>query len=452
MKKRLLLVTLLVFAITFSFASQISMFNWATGKSNAGIVYGANGPLAGVIVSAEPALEDGNGSGSAITDHSGFYTMTTGLVTGSYNVSAFAIGYIANMVGFVNVTAGETTPGVDIELQASGGISGTVTDAISGNPVNGTNLYAELSNGTSTYGWFGTTGTDGKYLIATNLVTGTYNVSVLFPPDGYFKQMTTANVVIGIETTDVNLQLPRSGIISGKVADPNGTGLVGVSVSAFSEDFSSFGSGTTDSSGNYRIATGLGTGNYSVYASGYGNYTAYGGLLSPTPVAVLAGQETSSIDIELTPVIIPPPQQSGTITGRVTDQSDNPISDAFVSATGSNGSGYASADSNGYFNISSGLGTGDDYNVSATASGYYPAFYSTLVSVTVNEVTPNINIQMTPVPPQTYGTITGTITGSLNPIIPEFQYPMMAVLFSMLFTAGSVLTLRARHRWKKDIQ
>jgi hypothetical protein len=435
--KRWLLANVLMFAIAVSFAAQICFFNATTKQNAVGIVYGANGPLAGVYVSAD----GDNGSGFAITDSSGHYTMITGLKTGTYNLTTFAYGYITSEVGSVSVTAGQTTSGVNFDLLLSGGISGLVTDAVSQAPLNGSDVFANLSNGTGTFGFFGTTGTDGKYLIATNLATGMYNVSIYLAPDGYIRQMTTANVVAGVETKNVNLALARSGILSGKVAAPNGTGLFGIDVIA-SSGTSYFGSATTDSAGNYRIATGLGTGSYNVYASGDGNFTLYTGN-----VAVTAGQETSGINMELTPVTTPP-TPSGTIAGRITDQSNNPIGFASVTASGSSGTGFGETDSNGYYNVSSGLGNGNDYNVTATASGYYDASYPTLVSVTVDQTTSNINIQMTAQPAQNFGTITGTVTGAPNPIVPEFQYPLMAMLSLTLLAAvaGKLMLKTKRHK------
>ncbi len=429
MNKRWLLTDILMILLTLSIAAQICIFNGNMKQNTVGIAYGANGPLFGVVVIAE----GDNGSGYATTDNSGLYSMTTGLQTGIYNLTTFATGYIMGEIDLVNVTAGHTTTGVDFDLQASGGISGLVTDAVSTTPINGTSIYASLSNGTGVFGWYGTTGSDGKYLIATNLPTGMYNVSIFLPPDGYIRNMVTASVVIGVETKNVDIQLAKSGILSGKVMAPNGTGLFGISVSAYSTGFTNFGSTTTDISGNYRIATGLATDNYTVIASGAGNFTEYGGLI-PTPVLVTAGQETSGIDMELTPVTTPP-TPSGTIAGRLTDQLSNPIISASITATGSGGFGFGETDNNGYYNISSGLGNGNDYNVSATHSGYYDAYYPTLVSVTVGQTTSGINIQMTAKPAETFGTITGTITGASNPIIPEFQYPVMAMLSLMLATA-----------------
>ena len=438
-------------AIALSFAAQICVFSATMKQNPMGIVYGANGPIVGVYVSAEPSAQGGSGSGFAITDSSGHYSMTTGLTAGTYNLTTFAYGYIPSERDSVSVTVGQTTTGIDFDLQASGGISGTVKDAVSGNPINGTNIYADLSNGTGNFGFFGTTGSDGKYLMATNLPTGTYNVSILLAPDGYIRNMTTASVVAGVETKNIDLHLARSGIISGKVAAPNGTGLFGISVTALSSGGGTyFGYATTDISGNYRIATGLGTDSYDVLASGAGNFTEYGGFLNPTQVPVTAGLETSGIDMELTPVTaLPTP--SGTITGRITDQDNDPIRSASVTATGSGGTGFGETDNNGYYNISSGLGTGNNYNVSATASGYYDVYYPTLVSVTVGQTTSNINIQMTAKPAQTFGTITGTVTGAPNPIVPEFQYPVMAMLPLILATAAvGKLMLKTRRYKNKD--
>ena len=425
MFKRFAFTVLLLSAITLIFTAQIYTFVAELKQENIGIVYGANGPLANIFVYADPSVSGGNGSGFAFTDSFGHYSMTTGLTSGMYNVTAFGYGYLQSEVDFVDVTAGLTTSGIDLDLVASGGISGIVTDAVSSNPINNTFLYALLANGTGTFGWSGTTGPDGKYLIATNLGTGMYNVTVALAPDGYITGMTQASVVVGVETKNADIQLDRSGILSGRVAAPNGTGLFGISVSAFSDDFSHFGFATTDISGNYRIATGLGTGNYTVTAVGDGNFTTYGGLI-PTMVPVTAGSETSGIDMELTPVTTPP-TPSGTITGRITDMSSNPIRSASVTASDS-GFGFGETDNDGYYNISSGLGNGNDYNVSVSADGYFDAYYPTLVSVTVGQTTPNIDIQMTAMPPETFGTITGTVTGDLNPIVPEFQYSAIAML------------------------
>lgn len=449
MFKHWLIAVVLIFAITSSFAAQICIFNTTMTWDSIGIVYGTSSPLAGVSVFADHSITGGSGSSFATTDGSGHYSMTTGLTAGMYNVTTFAIGYIFGEAAFVNVAAGQTTMGIDFNLQISGGISGKVTDAVSGNPLNGTVLSANLSNGTGTFGWFGTTGSDGSYLIATNLPTGTYNVSIILPPDGHISQKTTANVVAGIETKNVNLQLARSGIISGKVTAPNGTGLFGIAVSVHSSDYAFYGSAKTDLSGNFRIATGLGTGNYMVYASGAGNITAYGGFYTPVSIPITAGQETTDINMELTPVTTPT-TPSGTISGRITDTSSNPIRLASVTATRSGDTGFDITDNNGYYTISD-LKNGNDYNVSATASGYYDTYYPTLVSVIVGQTTSNINILMTAKPAANFGTITGTVIGASNPIIPEFPNSVMVMLsLALVTTVAVILTLKVRRYTNKD--
>ena len=450
MFKRWLLTGILMFAIVLSFAAQISVLSPAMKQFTVGIVYGANGPLAGVYVSAT----GDSGSAHATTDSSGYYSMTSGLIPGNYSVTASDAGYVDGQVDAVNVTAGQTTSNVNFDLQLSGGISGMVTDAVNDSAISGADVFASLSNGTGTFGFSGISGSDGSYLIATNLGSGMYNVSILLPPDGYITQSTIANVTAGVETKNVDLALARSGIISGTITAPNGTGLFGIDVGAYSTTSGTlyFGSATTDAAGNYRMATGLGTANYTVYASGDGNFTTYGGI-TPVSVSVTAGQETSGIDMELTPFTTPL-APSGTITGRITDTSNNPIEFASVTATGSGGSGFGETDVNGYYNISSGLGTGIDYNVSVTASGYYDASYPTLVSVTSGQTTSNINIQMTPQPASTFGTITGTVTGASNPIVPEFQYPVTVILLLILATAviGTVMLKTRRYKNKVNPQ
>ena len=437
MIKRLVIALMLVFAITASL--QLNTIS---------VVHGASEPLVGVFVYADPSNSTDDGSSYAITDASGQYGMTTGLIAGTYNITAFAYGYLTKEIDFVNVVAGQTTTGINFDLQASGGISGSITDAISGDPLNGTNLFAQLSNGTGTFGWFGTSGSDGSYLIATNLPTGHYNVSVFLPPTGHIGDMTTASVTAGLETNNVNIQLARSGILSGRVTAPNGTALFGISVVALSSGSSPyFGSDETDLSGNYRITTGLGTANYTVYASGAGNSTTYGGLFTPIPVLVTAGQEKSGINMNLTPVTTPP-IPSGTISGRITDLNSNPIRLASVTADGNAGFGSSETDDNGYYSISSGLGTETNYNVSVTSSGYFDAFYPTLVSVTVGQTTPNINIQMSAKPAATFGTITGTVIGASNPIIPEFPNFMMGMLPLALATAIIIIVTLKTKRYE----
>ncbi|MCJ7635477.1 carboxypeptidase-like regulatory domain-containing protein [Candidatus Bathyarchaeota archaeon] len=449
MVKRCSLAVILIVALASNLVAHIDVSNTAIKWNEIDIAYGATGPLMGVYIFAQPSTASGNGSSYAITDGNGQYSMTTGLMAGTYNLTAFGYGYISSNIGPVNVVTGQTTAGINFVLQASGGISGKITEEVSGTPINGTIVFASFSSGGGTFGGVGTTGSDGSYLINTDLSTGTYNVSV-FMPTGYIGEMTTTSVVTGLETKNVNLQLARSGIISGKVSAPNGTGLFGVSITTLSSGggTSYFGFATTDVLGNFRIGTGLGTGTYTVYANGAGNYTAYGGFFTPIPVSVTAGQETSNINMELTPVTtLPTP--SGTIRGWITDTGNNPIGLATVTVTGSGGTNSNETDADGYYSISEDLGTGNDYSVSVTSSGYYDATYPTLVSITVGQTTPNINIQMTAKPAQNFGTITGTVTGD-TVVVPEFPNAILYLMTLTLVSTMILLTLKTRRYTSKD--
>jgi hypothetical protein len=209
--------------------------------------------------------------------------------------------------------------------------------------------------------------------------------------------------------------------------------LEDVTVGAVSLAGGYYGYATTNATGYYSMVSGLGTGNYTV--------TAYSGLsFNMTSALVTAGQETSGVDLQLA---VTPPAPSGIITGRVTDiNTGDPIPDATVTASGSEGYGSADTDTNGDYVISSGLGTGT-YDVSASAPGYQDQSIAD-VSVTENEVTSGVNFQMSLIPPAQSGTITGTVTGAPNPI-PEFQYPIaVALSVTLVAAAAGKLILRTK--------
>ena len=436
MFKRWLIVDALIFAIVFSFAAQVCMFSFASQQNFAGIVYGADGPIAGVAVSASGS----EGSGYAITDGSGHYSISQGLKTGTYTVSVFAIGYLTYQIENVQVTVGQTTSGKDFDMQLSGGVSGRVTDAVDSTPVAHTMVVAYSTGGGGTYGWSAMTDSDGKYLLATNLGTGSYNVTVMLP-EGHVSQSSVQAVTAGVEVKNVNFALARSGIISGRITTPNGAPLKDITVTALSG--SNYGYATTNATGYYRMANGLGTGTYTVMAISGMNFN------QTTGVNVVAGQETSGVDMTLT---VTPPAASGIIMGTITDTSSGkPIANATVSASGSGGSGSAETDGNGNYAISTGLGTGT-YTVTATAHGYTNQ-NKTNVSVTVNQVTSNVNFQLSLIPPAQSGTITGTVIGAPG-AVPEFQTPIAVALSLTLVAvaAGRLLSRTKRFQQTRNIK
>jgi hypothetical protein len=432
MIERKLITTSMIIAILLVFAVQISIFGLtiSSKKNVAGIVYAATGvPISGATVLASGT----DGFGYTTTNVNGQFTITEGLKTGNYTVMAEKEGYVFAEVKNVAVTAPSETSGVSIYMNRSGGISGRITDAITSFGVPSISVFAMLSSGGGTY--FGTAVTDvgGNFEMTMNLGTGTYNVTVMMPKGYISNTVSPVSVTEGQKTTGVNMALQRSGIISGRITTPTNEPLANITVTAYNSlnPMAGFGSDETNATGYYRIASGLGTGNFTVMA--------YSGIsFDSAEVFVTAGQETSNVNLQLE---VTPPAPSGIIMGKVTDASDGkPIVDAHVVAEGDTTVSYGDAytDEEGNYIISEGLDT-DTYTVSATASGYQDVNV-TNKSVTVDQVTSNVNLQMHKIPTAQSGRISGTVTGDTNPI-PEFGYPMaimMIITLVTVFAAKSV--------------
>jgi hypothetical protein len=414
--KNRLIADAMISLILFSFAVSISiMFISIAPAKFLGAVYATSGvPVSNAMVIASGP----NGYGFATTNPSGQYSITEGLPTGTYTVRVIAQGYLSAKNESVEVVAGQETSGINFYLTLSGGISGRVTDAVSAAPLQNIMITAFPSSGGGEFGWTAKTDANGYYSIITNLDTGTYNVTAIFPEGYNMKTMGGIAVTAGSEVKEINLALERSGIISGRVtATPSGAPLGNATVYAASDGGEYFGYAQTNATGYYRISSGLGTGTYMVTAIYQGMNIGYA-----MDINVVAGTETKNVDITIT---VTPPPPSGIITGKVTDTSDEPIVDALVVADGPAGHGEAQTDENGNYVISTGLETGT-YTVSASAPGYSDE-QITGVSVTINQVTSNINFQLTQIPPAQSGRITGTIQGDLN-AIPEFPNTITILL------------------------
>jgi hypothetical protein len=362
-----------------------------------------------------------------MTNVNGQFTITEGLKTGTYTVTAQKEGYVIAEIKNVAVTAPSETSGVNIYLNRSGGISGRITDAVTSFGVPNTPVFAMLSSGGGTYSGSALTDVGGNYEMNMNLGTGTYNVTVMMPTGYITSTVSPVSVTAGQKTTGVNIALQRSGTISGRITTPTNEPLANITVAAYNtlNPMAGFGSDETNATGYYRIASGLGTGNFDV--------TIMSGInFNTTKVSVTAGQETSNVDLQLS---VTPPNPSGIIIGKVTDANDGkPITNAHVMANGDTTSSYGTAftDEDGNYIISEDLDT-DTYTISATASGYQDVNNVTKVSVTVNVVTSNVNLQMHKISAAQSGRISGTVTGDQNPI-PEFQYPIAIMMIITLIT------------------
>jgi hypothetical protein len=371
-------------------------------------------PIVGAIVSAENRTGNIEYSSSNFSTTNGNYIMYTNLGTGRYNVSAFAIGYMTTTITNASVTVGQFTSNVNIALNRSAIITGTVTDQVSGAPLAGI-----LISGQSAVGGYAdsdVTNSSGMYTLNTNLGAGVYNITTFFPANHTAVTVSGVNVVAGSTVTQ-NLALPRSGIISGRITSMTGTPLAGVSV--FANSGSVFGFADTNATGHYRITDGLTSGNYTV--------TALLGLSSSqTSATVTQGSETSNVNLQLT--ILP----SGTITGRVTNSTGSPLADVFVSASGLFGGGTASTNATGHYVIDMGLLTGT-YEVTVSEFGYVEQT-RTNVNVVVGQVTPNIDFQLQAM---VSGRISGRVITMGNPI-PEFN---SGLVMAAIFAVASVVIM-----------
>ncbi len=356
-------------------------------------------PVPGAIMNASGGTV---GSGSAVADAQGQYNITSFLGSGNYIVTVSAQGFIDQQVNNIAVAAGSQTSDVNIIMNVSGGLSGTVTDAVSGLPVSQAIVTVQSSDGSSSENAI--TDTNGNWNITQNLQTGTYNITTqcFSSAIGYISSTKNGiSVTAGSMTSNQNFALDRSGVITGIVTDSVSRGVLsGVSVQAVYSNGTYAASAITDSSGQFVINYNLPNGTYNLM-----ELFAIEQHLTKTLTGILvtAGQTTTQ-DIAL--------DRSGVVTGTVTNTADGqPISGASVIATSSSGAfSVASTDSSGTYILNTNLTTGS-YAVEASYGSSFDVNPS--VSVVAGQVTTNIDFQLTVTPS---GTISGKVTNSTGPI------------------------------------
>lgn len=158
-------------------------------------------------------------------------------------------------------------------------IRGRVTDAISGQPLQGVHVGVSPMSERMIAGRGALTGADGKWEV-TGLVAGDYSLS--HAKLGYnrvrgVRIYSPVHVSAQYPVREVELVLMRGGVISGRVLDPLGEAMPGVQVSALrimnNEAWSSTQGDMTDDRGAFRLY-GLEPGDFYVSASPNGRHTA----------------------------------------------------------------------------------------------------------------------------------------------------------------------------------
>jgi len=248
------------------------------------------------------------------------------------------------------------------------------------------------------------------------LSAGNY-VSEYYDDAVYFGDADLVSISAGSTTPNINAQLATGGAITGRVTDEStGDGLYDADVEVETSPYYSF--AYTDADGYYTVQA-IPTGSYTVYFSSYDNYvpeyfdnkTSYA---TADPVSVTAGLTTPNIDAALAP--------GGTISGQVTDESGNPLSDGGVEIYRLEGDfiAYGYTDNDGSYTVTQ-IPSGNFKVRFSTYYGYYcQEWYNNKdnfdeadqVSVMGGSETPNINAQL-----GLGGTIEGYVTDSSdNPI------------------------------------
>jgi hypothetical protein len=330
---------LVTIALSLSFAP--SALAAGTGQIS-GVVTRASGgvSIAGIEVCAfstsaeEPGAES---FGCATTSSSGEYTIT-GLASGQYDVEFISPaesepGYIAQYyqgttsfedAKAVPVTAGGTVSGIDAALEEGGRITGKVTRASGGAPIEGVEVCATAVH-TEGFGC-AKTKANGSYTI-TGLASGNYEVEFSSPIEGgldfvsqyweYASSSTEATKVLvtAPETVSgIDAKLQEGGRIEGKVTDAStGAGLEEVLVCVLTESgkLVSFRQcASTGANGEYTISA-VGSGNYKIgfaagkkYVPQY--YNGKASVAEANTVSVTAPATTPNIDAAMQTVGTPP--------------------------------------------------------------------------------------------------------------------------------------------------
>ena len=309
--------------------------------------------------------------GSTITDATGAYTIT--LDAGYYNVynntsaSNSENQYLIRVNNNITIGDGEIQT-VNFSVTRRGNIAGTVYAADGVTPLSGVILVAYHENGYATGYGYATTGSTGVFTLMP-MPNSDYTVSsegeytIYIHATGYFSgKMENINLTNEISLIGQNISLTPATVYSGIITDSTGVALNQAQVMLTSSSGHTW-TDTTDVGGNYSVSV-YQTGNYN--QSAVGTYTitiSKNGYISESRTSVITTDGTTvSGNYSL--------NQSGTITGTVTNSSGVGIPTATVFANDGYGNTYTTTTaSNGVFSLSS-LRPSDKYSLTVSKTNY----------------------------------------------------------------------------------
>jgi hypothetical protein len=247
------------------------------------------------------------------------------------------IGGVGNITGRVTDDNATANPIRDIYVitydRYGSSIDGAYTDD------NGTYTFSAIDAGSYKVRF------DASYV---NAYSGQNYISAWYSNKTSFTAADQVTVTGGETTPGINAQLAApGGEITGTVTDDTATlsPIKNVSVYVYDTDGNNVGSGYTIDNGTYSVR-GLSTGSYTLQFYPSGNYVIewYDNMpdrASATPVPVTAGAATPNIDAQLA--------AGASMTGTVTDSSNNPIEHIYVTVyNGGNSSGDYTDDNGTY--------------------------------------------------------------------------------------------------------
>lgn len=262
-----------------------------TGSISGRVTDASGAPIQGAFVRAQATSGGGGPSWGNVdfTDQNGDYLIDD-VEVGNYDVSARKFG-LGQAQMSADVLDGMTTV-VDFTIMApvTSSVSGTVSGAATGDPVEGARVILRSTSG-GFWGWrFAVTDAAGAYVLE-NVLDGDYELSVRkfgFEPGG-----PVAVTVAGADATvDVSLNAPAVGSVSGTVTDMvTGDPIEGAWVIALRMSNWGWRVTRTDAMGAYELND-IRTGSYLVHVRKFGFLPAgtmadvVEGMVTPVDVAL----------------------------------------------------------------------------------------------------------------------------------------------------------------------
>ena len=391
-------------------ATTTADFQLDAGGHISGTVTDASAtPLQGVSIYVYD--HSGDYFGSAGTAADGSYTVVYALPTGNFFARTnSSLGLLDKLFDDIpcpsgdctitdgtpiGVVQGMTTPAVDFVLSSGGVIEGTVTDAVSGLPIQ--SIPVNIRDAAGGYITSGSTDSSGHYASSSGLLPGTYYATTSYNPD-YVAQVYgggechplvcdpssgTPLEITGDNTVTADFALSPGGRVAGTVTDADsGAGMHNVFLELSDANGVSLTYNYSNPIGGYEFQSAVAPGDYYLRAYGPAGYfsevwddipCATCDVTIGNPITVTAGGLVTGIDFGL--------RNGGLLGGRVTRSGSlDPIVGADILLYDAGGTLVTSfeTDANGDYGGGVVLLAGSYFAVTSNDQGYVDELYSNI--------------------------------------------------------------------------